>query len=99
MFCTCPAGAPFWSTDEVAEAEAKLVSEATALVFMMSQLRVLAAAPLVQTGVTSVTSAGAAPLTWVSAPLGPKVSVPAAPMVDGVPAVPPVTSAPGTVSV
>ena len=67
---------------------------------MMSQVIELAAAPLVQVGVVMVTSAGAPALMPVAAsslPVESNFTVPVA-TENGVPAVPPVISAPGTVT-
>jgi hypothetical protein len=55
--------------------------------------RLLAVAPLLQAGVVNVTLAGVAPFTCVRTPLPLNFSVPV-PRENGVPAVPPVTSAP-----
>jgi hypothetical protein len=59
-------------------------------------LNAVAVAPLAHAGLVIVTSAGAPPFTVKSLPAPLNVSVPV-PIDDGVPAVPPATSAPGTV--
>src|SRR5215207_1608954 len=97
MLSTLPAAAPFCAMDEVAEGDAKPVIVGVALASRISQVHALAPAPLVQVGVLSTTSAGAPPLTEASWPVALKVIVPVATW-NGVPAVPPVMSAPGTVT-
>ena len=57
----------------------------------------LAAAPFCHVGVVIVTSAGAAALTVLSTPEALNTTLPV-PTENGVPAVPPVISAPGTVT-
>src|SRR5262245_35741660 len=97
MLSIVPGAAPFCRMDDVAEAVAKPVSVKLPFGSTMFHDNELAAAPSVQVGVVMVTSAGAPPLTDVSWPVGPNASVPVA-TENGVPAVPPVTSAPGTVT-
>src|SRR5262245_40524209 len=97
MLSIVPGAAPFCRMDDVAEAVAKPVSVKLPFGSTMFQDNELAAAPSVHVGVVMVTSAGAPPLTDVSCPVGPNPNVPAA-TGNGVPAVPPVTSAPGPVT-
>ena len=85
--------------DEVAEGDAKpvnsgpLVPPAVSTTFHSI---VLAVAPLVHAGVVIDTLAGAAPSTSTSTPLPSNERLPVASL-EGVPAVPPVTSPPSTV--
>src|SRR5690349_16005851 len=96
MLSTLPAAAPFCAIDEVADGDAKPVIVGVLLASIRSQFHALAAAPFRQVGVLMVTSAGAAPLTVVSWPVALNTSEPV-PTWNGVPAVPPVMSSPGTV--
>ena len=92
----------------MADAAENPVNELALFVSVMSQVMVLAAAPLVHVGEVNVTSRlvtagnvpppvpGPAIVTLCNCPVASKPTVPLA-SVDGVPAVPPVTSAPSTV--
>src|SRR5262245_28455902 len=97
MLVTVPAGIPFWVIDDVAEGDANPVSSGLLLALRTFQLRALAVAPLVQAGVVIATFAGAPPSTATSVPVPSNERLPVASW-NGVPAVPPVTSAPSTVS-
>src|SRR5580765_117393 len=96
MFCTVLAAAPFCVIDEVADGDEKPVSTGALLESSTCHDTVLAAAPSLQVGVVMLTLAGAAPSTVVSTPRESKPSVPVL-SENGVPAVPPVTSAPSAV--
>jgi hypothetical protein len=80
--------------EAVADSPEKLVSVETPAGSTMSHVRELAIAPLVQVGVVITTSTGAPPSTWLRTPDPSKFRVPLL-IVNGVPTVPPVTSAPG----
>src|SRR4029079_6940911 len=99
MFVTVPAAVPFCVIDEVAEGDAKpvnsglLIPPAVSTTFHSS---VLAVAPFVHAGGVIDTLAGAAPSTSTSTPLPSNDRLPVA-RLEGVPAVPPVTSPPSPV--
>src|SRR5262245_56985552 len=92
MLATDCAGDPFCVTDEVAEGPANPVSVPTPLASTMSQSKLVDAAPLAHAGLVMVTSAAGE----VRRPLASNATDPLA-IGNGVPAVPPLTSSPGTV--
>src|SRR5262245_45187207 len=98
MLDTDPVGDPFCVTEAVADVVAYCVMPATPFASMMSHEKLVGFAPFFHVGLVMTMSAGAAPLTVASLPTLSKPSVPV-PIENGDPAVPPVTSAPGTVTV
>src|SRR5215207_311753 len=97
MLSTMPGAEPFWLIDEVADVEAKPVIVVSPLVLTMSHDNALAAAPFFHVGVVMATSAGTAPLIVANSPAASNTTAPVF-TENGVPAVPPVISAPGTVT-
>src|SRR5262247_3233015 len=85
-----PAAAPFCVVDDVADGDANALTVGTPLVSNRFQLKFVAVAPFAHAGLVIVTGAAGA----VRLPDPSNVSVPV-PIEDGVPGVPPVTSAPG----
>src|SRR5215831_4184757 len=87
-----PAAAPFCVVDDVADGDAKALTVGAPFVSYRFQLKFVAVAPLAQAGLVIVTAAAG----FVRLPVPSNVSEPV-PICEGVPGVPPVTSAPGTV--
>src|SRR5690606_14461780 len=98
MLDGAPLCTPFCETDDVADGAPKPVTAALPSSPTMFHVKVDGSAPLTQAGVLISTLSAAAPFTWASRPCGSNESVPVASS-NGVPGVPPVTSAPGTVIV